>query len=153
VSNGKSSVFLIVAVFALMFVLLYFGSQPTSVVQTRPELSESEIRTSLMSHIRESDGVEEVVFAVDHPRAGDKHFPLIFYHSNGTLFRINSTDFSVVGSCYPSIDESCPIEDPGILNEIRGRLVYFVEAQVSNGESLWHRYFIDSSTGKILISS
>lgn len=137
-----------------MFALLYFATQLTSGVQTQPQLSESEIRLLLTSRIRESDGVDEITFAVDHPKAGDKRFPLLFYHSNGTLFRVNSTDFSIVGKCSLSVDESCPIEDPAILSEIKGRLVYFVEvSQNKAGESSWHRYFIDANNGNILLSN
>lgn len=152
--SSRSSIFLICAAFAVMFAMLYFADQFDSAIPMIPRLSESEVRGLLIDSLNQSNG-SEVIFAIDHPQASDRHFPLLFHSSNGTLFRINNTDFSVIAQCVPSFDEACTVEDPMTLSEIKGRLAYFVEISLAvnpNGSS-WQKYFVDANNGKILYSS
>lgn len=154
-NTTRASVFLIVIAFSILFVLLYFAGQSAS-VPTKPKLNESDVRELIQSYVENhTSGLATISFAIDHPAAEEKHFPLLYIARDGIQSRVNNTDFTIIGTCRPSPESECPVQGEAIIDAISGKLSYLVELTTftTDGHSVSHRYFVDADNGDVLYSS
>lgn len=68
------------------------------------------------------------------------HLPLIFYHANGTVFRINVTDNTIISACPERVCDST--------SEVVGKLVYLFDMDCGEGCGVGF-YIVDAIRGEI----
>ncbi|HEY8140422.1 MAG TPA: hypothetical protein VIE86_05005 [Nitrososphaera sp.] len=166
---GESSLFIFILVIGIMFVFLYLSiTYSVEFVIPTAALSQDDairiVEDDFRSRQSEYDRITTIIahkadryVPINEFRDRNLKLPLIYVHSNGTLFDITESGYENLYQCDRGLTAYCGFLDPYFF-DYRGRLVYGVEVHLWHGEVIGARgfpflYIVDATSGEIVDSS
>jgi hypothetical protein len=170
-SSNKSSVVLVIVVFAVFFALLSFTAFPYYHVLTQPTISQDRafdiITSDIKAHFKNVYEFEVYTWPnhaspryipLEQYTADGMKLPLYYLSSNSTLYIINGSNYKIWWHCNLVTDTKVwpcnGFPDSTTANAIRGRLVYITDMaydSTSAGHGA-HPSYVDANTGEIVLS-
>lgn len=152
----RSAGLIVIAVFGILFAMLYISqatlqsSSMSASVQTKPTLTEEDAINITKVDIEKKVAPMHVDKFVLFTKYYGHPLSLYFIHNNGTQYYINSTSYTIYGTC---AGDSCNLRDVDDL--LKGHLFYVLDgswqdSSIRNCSPFIHT--VDATSGEILWS-